>query len=422
MQDNNRFNEPPIDPLADTNPSLTINQVQIDDAGMPGWRRSVGLLSLLVAAGLTLATAFLLMSPNGTPEPVKTVPPDTTEISVTLMPTSEIPPTAVIQTVDNSQPGLIPTFSPAAAITLLSSPLTSMSGSSGIQVVRDIHNPFTVIPDRPRSEVIQYIAVRGDTIYTIADRFKLKPETIGWSNPRRYIEVLHPGDAVNIPPVDGVYLQVVGSKTIADYASEFKVSDPFVIIDSDYNNLFGTPPDTILPSGTWIFVPGGEAEPITWNPGVTVEESGPRRGYVSQFAPGDPGSCGNVQNPGGGASWIDPLPGSTFVRGFSSIHTGVDLSDPVGTGVRAANSGAVIFAGWNNWGYGNLIVLVHGPFLTLYGHLSQINVGCGQLVSAGQMIGAVGSTGNSTGPHLHFEIRNGNTPTDPLATMPGLGS
>ena len=421
MQDDNRFNEPPIDPLADTNPSLTINQVQIEDTGTPGWRRSVGLLSLLVAAGLTLATAFLLMSPNGTPEPVQTLPPDTTEISVTLMPTSEIPPTAAIQTVDNA-PGLIPTFSADAAVTLLNAPLTSLSGNSGIQVVRDIHNPFTVIPDRPRSEVIQYTAVQGDTIYTIADRFKLKAETLGWSNPRRYIGILRPGDVVNIPPVDGVYLQVVGSKTIADYATEYKVNDPFTIIDSEYNDLFGTPPDTILPSGTWIFIPGGEAEPITWNPGVTVEESGPRRGYVSTFAPGDPGSCGNVSNPGGGASWVDPLPGSTFVRGFSSIHTGVDLSDPVGTPVRAANSGAVIFAGWNNWGYGNAIVLVHGPFLTLYGHLSSIGVGCGQLVSAGQVIGAVGTTGNSSGPHLHFEIRNGNTPTDPLATMPGLGT
>lgn len=421
MQDNNRFNEPPIDPLADTNPSLTINRVEIDEAATPAWRRGIGLVSLLAAAGLTLATAFLLMSPTGSPETPQTLPPNTTEVSVTLMPTSEIPPTAVIETIDNA-PGLLPTLGADVAASLLSAPLTWLTGSSGIQVVRDIYNPFTVIPDRPRSEVIQYTAVQGDTIYTIADRFKLKPESIGWSNPRRYIGVLRPGDVVNIPPVDGVYIQVVGSKTIADYASEFKVADPFVIIDSEYNDLFGTPPETILPSGTWIFIPGGEAEPITWNPGVTVEESGPRRGYVSTFAPGDPGSCGNIQNPGGGAAWINPLPGSTFVRGFSSIHTGVDLSAPLGTPVRAANSGAVIFAGWNNWGYGNAIVLAHGPFLTLYGHLSSVGVGCGQLVSAGQVIGAVGSTGNSSGPHLHFEIRNGNTPTDPLATMPGLGA
>jgi len=419
MQDRNHFNEPPIDPIADTNPSMTIHRVELD-APTPTSHRRVGLVSLLAAALLTVATAFLLTSPTNTPAPPN-MPPDRSETTVTLMPTSDIAPTTVLQTNDNS-PNLLPTISADTVASLLASPLQPMNGLSAVQVIRDVDNPFTVIPDRPRSEVIQYTAVQGDTIYSIAERFKLKPESIGWSNIRRYVEVLRPGDVVNIPPVDGVYLQVVGSKTIADYASLYKVNDPFVIIDSEYNHLFGMSPDTILPSGTWIFIPGGEAEPITWNPGVTVETTGPRKGYVSQFAPGDPGSCGNVQNPGGGAAWVDPLPGSTFVRGFSSIHSGVDLSDPVGTPVRAANSGAVIFAGWNNWGYGNAIVLVHGPFLTLYGHLSSIGVGCGQLVSAGQVIGAVGTTGNSSGPHLHFEIRNGNTPTDPLATMPGLGS
>jgi len=419
MQEEPRFNEPPIDPLADTNPSLTIDRVVIEEP-TPGWRRGVGLLSLLVAAGLTAATAFLLMSPADAPRPAETLPTDTSEMTATPMPTAEIAPTTVVQPID-SAPGLMPTISAEVAAALLDAPLVAMNDSGGIQIVRDIYNPFTVIPDRPRSEVIQYTAVQGDTIYTIADRFNLKQESIGWSNQRRYIQVLRPDDVVNIPPVDGVYIQVVGSKTIADYATEYKVNDPFVIVDSEYNNLFGTPADTILPSGTWIFIPGGEAEPITWNPGVTIEESGPRRGYVSQFAPGDPGSCGNVANPGGGAGWGDPLPGSTFVRGYSSIHTGIDLSAPTGTPVRAANSGAVIFAGWNNWGYGNAVVLVHGPFLTLYGHLSSINVGCGQSISVGQVIGAVGSSGNSSGPHLHFEIRNGNTPSDPLATLPGLG-
>jgi len=419
MQDDKHFNEPPIDPLADTNPSLTIQRVEVEDAPTPGWRRGLGLLSLLAAAGLSLATAFMLAAPNSAPTPDNS-PPDSAEMVITLPPTAEIAPTTVVQNNDPS-PDLMPTLSTDAVASLLNAPLAPVTESGGIQIVRDIYNPFTIIPDRPRSEVIQYTAAQGDTIYTIADRFKLKPESIGWSNPRRIIMVLRPGDVLNIPPVDGVYIQVVGSRTIADYAVEYKVNDPFTIIDSEYNDLFGTPPDTILPSGTWIFIPGGEAEPITWNPGITVEESGPRRGYISQFAAGDPGSCGTVQNPGGGASWGDPLPGATFVQGFSSIHSGVDLAAPNGTPVRAANSGAVIFAGWNNWGYGYAVVLVHGPFLTLYGHMSSVNVSCGQLVSVGQMVGAVGSTGNSSGPHLHFEIRNGNTASDPVATLPGLG-
>jgi murein DD-endopeptidase MepM/ murein hydrolase activator NlpD len=418
MQEPYDYNEPPIDPLADTNPSLTIRPVELEEQTVR-WRRTIGLVTLLAAAGLTAATAFLLITPVDTPVTQATLPPDSSETVMTQMPTIEVLPTTVVQNVEPSMNAL-PTISAETAASILSAPLSPVMVNNGIEVVRNIYDPFTIIPDRPRSEVIQYTAVQGDTIYTIAERFKLQPESIGWSNPRRYIGVLRPGDVVNIPPVDGIYIQIVGSKTIADYAAQYQV-DPFAVVDSEYNDLFGTPPETVLPSGTWIFIPGGIGEEITWNPGVTVEESGPRRGYIATFAPGDPGSCSNVSNPGGGAGWADPLPGSTFVRGFSSIHTGVDLSASTGTPIHAANSGAVIFSGLNTWGYGYTVVLVHGPFLTLYGHMSDIYVGCGQLVSAGQVIGAVGSTGNSSGPHLHFEIRNGNSPSDPLATLPGLG-
>ncbi|HVO42916.1 MAG TPA: M23 family metallopeptidase, partial [Aggregatilineales bacterium] len=76
-------------------------------------------------------------------------------------------------------------------------------------------------------------------------------------------------------------------------------------------------------------------------------------------------------------------------------------------------TGTVIFAGWSDWGYGYSIVLAHGPLLTLYGHLSRIGVSCGQFVQRGAQIGAIGSTGNSSGPHLHFEIREGDTPVNP---------
>jgi murein DD-endopeptidase MepM/ murein hydrolase activator NlpD len=339
-------------------------------------------------------------------------------VAITIMPTENIPPTVVVNAGVASD--AIPTISPDMAAALLNQPLVPVASDIGsLQVVRDIYNPFTIVPDRPRSEVIQYTAVRGDTIYSIAERFGLKPESIAWSNTRRYVEVLLPDDVVNIPPVDGVYVQVMGSKTIAEIAAGYQVNDPYVAIDSEYNNLFDVTPDTILPSGTWLFIPGGQGEQIVWNPGVVVEGGdSPRRGYVSMFAPGDPGSCGQVNNPGGGASWGFPLGGSYSVtQGFSAFHTGIDLSSALGTPVLAANSGAVIFSGWNSWGYGYTIVLAHGPYLTLYGHLSDIYVRCGQLVSVGQNIGGVGNSGNSSGPHLHFEIRNGDTPSDPSATM-----
>ncbi len=102
-----------------------------------------------------------------------------------------------------------------------------------------------------------------------------------------------------------------------------------------------------------------------------------------------------------------------MTRGFSAGHTGIDLSAPTGTSVFAADAGTVIFAGWSNWGYGYSIVLAHGSYLTLYGHLSAVSVSCGQRVGKGALIGAVGSTGNSSGPHLHFEVRPGGVPVDP---------
>jgi murein DD-endopeptidase MepM/ murein hydrolase activator NlpD len=218
--------------------------------------------------------------------------------------------------------------------------------------------------------------------------------------------------------VDGVYHTSIGSRTIAEIAASYGISDPYLIIDSEYNNLFGATPDTVLPSGTQIVIPGGEAEQISWNPVVEREGGDSQSGgsFVS-FAPGEAGSCGRVSNVGG-SFWASPIDVYSFVRGFSSWHTGVDLSAAVGAPVKAANGGVVIFAGWNSWGYGNTIVLSHGPFTTLYGHLSSINVGCGQVVSAGQFIGGVGSSGNSSGPHLHFEIRYLDQPQNPTATIP----
>ncbi len=421
MVDPKNIHEPPIDPLADTNPSISIRKVQLDSpTATAPWRRTVGLLSLIGAALLTLATTVLLIMPS----PQKPIPPTSlaptveNSIGATVIPTNTLVQATPVPVF---VPDGAPTISPDMIQSLLQAAPQNLDISNPLIVQRDNLSPFTFIKqDRPRSEVIQYTAASGDTIYTIAERFKLSPETIAWSNNRRFALVLRPGDVLNIPPTDGVYLQVVGTKTIKEWAEAYKVSDPYIVIDSEYNDLSGATPDTVPANGSYIFIPGGKGEDITWNPGVTVDSSGDtaKQGFVTGFAPGDPGSCGNVQNPGGGASWINPIPNGTYVRGFSSFHTGVDRAAPPGTAVRAANSGAVIFSGWNSWGYGNLIVLAHGPFLTLYGHLSSIAVRCGQLIPAGSVIGGVGSTGNSSGPHLHFEIRYGQAPQDPCATIP----
>ena len=406
------IHEPPVDPLADTNPSIAVRPRQPESR----WRRLLGLASLIGAAIFTVATVLVLASGSGEPETTieaTSSPPTATTVPGTT-PTTVPPTPQPVDQGDEAAP--LPTIGAETARTLLQTPIAPANEPQTITVRHNIYDPFTVIPDRPRNDVITYIAQRGDTIDSIADRFGLEPETIAWSNTRRYIQVLYPGDEVNILPVDGVYYTAIGNKTVAEVAATYNVEDPYTIIDSEYNDLSSLTPDSVIPSGTRVVIPGGEAEEITWNPGLEVDEG---TGYVASFATGQSGSCGRV-DPTGGAYWNNPLPNGTWVRGFSSYHPGLDLAATEGTPIYAANSGPVLFSGWNNWGYGNTVVLAHGPFTTLYGHMSSVNVRCGQFVTVGQIIGYVGNTGNSSGPHLHFEIRYQDQQTDP-STVPGTG-
>lgn len=106
-------------------------------------------------------------------------------------------------------------------------------------------------------------------------------------------------------------------------------------------------------------------------------------------------------------------------QGFRVGHSAIDIAAPLGTPVTAADRGVVIRAGWSSVGYGNFVVIDHQiDYITLYAHLSEIWVEEGQIVAQGELIGAVGSTGNSTGPHLHFEIRDFGRRIDPLSLLP----
>lgn len=107
-----------------------------------------------------------------------------------------------------------------------------------------------------------------------------------------------------------------------------------------------------------------------------------------------------------------PLQGR-LSQGFHPGHRAIDLAVPEGTPVRATMDGQVVFAGWDTHGYGNLVILENGPYRTYYAHLSEIPVQVGQQVRAGEVIGLSGNTGNSTGPHLHYEIRLNGQPIDP---------
>jgi len=111
--------------------------------------------------------------------------------------------------------------------------------------------------------------------------------------------------------------------------------------------------------------------------------------------------------------------GGVLTQEFHTGHNGLDFGIPVGTEVKTTMDGNVVYAGWNNQGYGNLVIVENGDYKTYYAHLSSIPVAVGDTVAAGTTIGLSGNTGNSTGPHLHYEIRRDNAVIDPTALTLG---
>ena len=377
---------------------------------LPRWRRRFGCLCLLSAICLAIAAVYLVLS--APPLTVASPALATDEASgqtPTLVPETVIAAEPTVIPQDAEQPTGQPTISPARILELLATPPEPAADGVGA-------DPFTLITNRARAKMTSTIAQRGDTIAGIANRYGLKKESIAWCNDYRLALVLRPGDVVNVPPVDGACHTVIRtqSKDIRAIAEQYKIEDPYAIIDSPANELPDIAPETLLPSGTRLFIPRGEGEIITWN--APVQQDG--AGNVVAFDPGSPYSCG--ARSGGGTRWVNPLPNGTFVRGYYAGHSGIDISAPTGTPIYAANGGPILYAGWNNWGYGITVVIGHGPWSTLYGHMNSRAVGCGQVVGAGQIIGYVGSSGKSTGPHLHFEIRFRNQPQDPASTS-GIG-
>ncbi len=258
-------------------------------------------------------------------------------------------------------------------------------------------NPHTIVPKRPRLEVITYTVEAGDTIQSIAERFDLEPTTIMWANPaiEDAPDLLRIGQEVLILPIDGVYHQVEEGDTLASIAEAYNVASD-EIVDCTYNDLTRASPD--LEQGEHFIVPGGEKpyEPKT----VTA--------YAGSVPEGARGT--------GRFQW--PVLG-TITQGYWYGHRAIDIGAPTGSAVSATDGGFISFAGWTDVGYGYLIVVDHANgFATYYAHLSNIYVAKGQGVKRGQVIGAVGNTGNSTGPHLHFEVRRHNTQQNPRAYLP----
>jgi LysM repeat protein len=250
--------------------------------------------------------------------------------------------------------------------------------------------------------VLEYSVTTGDSVFGIAKSFNVHPETILWANYDQLNDspdMLNPGMTLNVPPVDGVYYQWQAGDTFESVAAKFEASVQD-ILGWEGNNFDLTNPQ-VAPE-QWIMVPNGHREFRQWVPTIARAHSGVSKNVLGS------GACeGDYSGAYGSGVFAWPSSQHTLSgNDYWSGHLGIDIAGSLGDGVFAADSGVIVFAGWANGGYGNMVMIDHGNgYQTLYAHLSSVSSACGQSVGTGTYIGAIGSTGNSTGPHLHFEVR-----------------
>lgn len=277
-------------------------------------------------------------------------------------------------------------------------------------LTRGIHRAaviHTTIPTRARVDVMKYVVEQGDSLFAIAETFGLKPETVLWGNFDTLADnphTLQPGQELNILPVNGTYHEWRDGEILAKVADYYGV-DPLEIVQYPGNQIDIYDFDLDNPSfsvGQMLIVPGGERETVDYGPPAITRDN------PAIAATYGPGHCGTIYTGSVGVGIFSWPTAERWLSGYDfnpNIHPAIDIAGSVGNPVWASDNGVVVYAGWSNYGYGNLVVIDHGNgWQTLYAHLNSIHVGCGQSVNQGQGIGGLGTTGNSSGPHLHFEM------------------
>lgn len=246
------------------------------------------------------------------------------------------------------------------------------------------------IKDRPgKDQVAVYVVHAGDSLKAIAKMFEVEPNTIIWANDLSANYKPKAGDLLVILPVDGLIHTVLKGETVKGLAKKYHADADDIVA---YNELEAGGQLTV---GDMIVIPGGQltAPPAGKTPA--------KKSYLSRYT-----------GPDYGGYFLRPLVGGVKTQGIHG-RNGVDLAAPVGTPIYAAADGTVILAkssGWNG-GYGEYIVIQHpNGTQTLYGHLSAVMISRGDKVTRGQRIGSLGSTGRSTGPHVHFEVHGAVNP------------
>ncbi|MDD4160450.1 MAG: peptidoglycan DD-metalloendopeptidase family protein, partial [Synergistaceae bacterium] len=245
-------------------------------------------------------------------------------------------------------------------------------------------------------QLTEYAVKDGDSLWSIANKFDLDLDTIIGSNKISNINYVKPGTVLRIPNQDGIFVKVSRNDTVAKLADKYGSYKQAVYVA----NLMSDKES--LKIGNEIFLPGGKVA------AVTVSESRRVRTRVARTTV--TASSRKFRWPVmGKISSVFGWRRSPFGR-RRVFHAGLDIRAPRGRGIVAAGDGRVVYSGWMS-GYGKAIVISHpGGMSTLYGRCSSLLVRKGTIVRSGQLIARVGSTGRSTGNHLHFEVRINGSP------------
>lgn len=255
------------------------------------------------------------------------------------------------------------------------------------------------------TETIDYIVQPGDTIEMLTERFQISASTITNANKLKRDATLEAGQKLKILPVTGLLHTVVKNDSIAKISDIYQVPGELIT----YQNHISSDKD--LKVGDVLIIPNG-APPAPATPKTTAKVStGSKNGGVGA-AP-----TGQARETGGTFTW--PATCKIITRGFNPAtpHWGVDCANNQGTPVYAAGAGTVIKASVGTWGggYGNHVIIDHGNGIkTIYAHLYKVGVAVGDTVDRGEGIGLMGTTGRSTGPHLHFEVLVNSKKTNPM--------
>ena len=268
----------------------------------------------------------------------------------------------------------------------------------------DIQLKANPTPDSNRPEIIYYTVANGDTISSIANKFQISVNTILWSNNLTAFSLIRPGDNLTILPVSGTVYTVKSGDTVGRVALKFGVEESSIFQYNNIKNANG------LVIGKTIIIPGGKKISD-----IVVVVKSPVVIKVSNAVAVIEKLINPKKATPSGSSMLWPTEGHTITQYFSWRHTGLDIANRVGTPLYASEDGTVEFSGWSN-GYGNNVVINHGGGKkTRYAHASKLFVKVGEKVDRGEQIAAMGSTGNSTGPHVHFEVMLNGVKYNPLS-------